>query len=388
LPGKSLNRPLTYQSAAFSRGAGADPLSIPPAREGVVPGLGLRYRIAGATPVRTAPVYRWQWMSGRFLEDDPLRSAPDLSSFPFLTVEQEEKRISIAAGRWKLDSSLILPPGYTVVAGAGTRLQLVRGASIISRSPLLFEGEEQEPIVIDSGKDGGGLVLLDAGGRSLFRWVELSRLALPSSPGWDLTGAVTFYRSDVVFDSCRFRANRNGDDMVNVIRSTATVRNSQFLDAFGDALDIDFCRAEVVGCTFSAPGNDGVDISGSTVKLVDLAVMGAGDKGISVGENSVVKASGVLVDGAFVAFACKDGSWLDIEQSKTRDYTWGLAAFRKKPEFGPARITVDRATHIAAGKNQYLRQGGSSILIGKVPVEVAEMDDAPEFLYREKRGGK
>ena len=53
-----------------------------------------------------------------------------------------------------------------------------------------------------------------------------------------------------------------------------------------DAIDLDFCDGVVAGWTIEDVGGDGLDLSGSTLTLVDNRIARTGDKGVSVGDIS------------------------------------------------------------------------------------------------------
>ena len=123
-------------------------------------------------------------------------------------VDPASARIDVLPGDWVVDEHLIFPSGYTVVAGEGVSLDTRDGAGILSHSPLRFLGCEEGPVTVQSTDGTGqGLVVLDAGADSVMRHVVFRGLSTPSTAGWTLTGAVTFYRSPVTFTFCEFDAN-------------------------------------------------------------------------------------------------------------------------------------------------------------------------------------
>ena len=109
-----------------------------------------------------------------------------------------QKKITFLKGDWFIDSTLIIPPGYKVIANSGVNIFLRNSASIISWSSLIFSGDKAQPININStDSTSSGLVVLNAENPSLLEYVKFSNLANPSEGRWELTGAVTFYQSDI-----------------------------------------------------------------------------------------------------------------------------------------------------------------------------------------------
>ena len=91
-----------------------------------------------------------------------------------------------------------------------------------------------------------------------------------------------------------------------------------------------------------------MDFSGSEITIESGIVKDAGDKGISVGEESSVYVKKVSVDGANIGVASKDLSKLVIEFIELNNCNQGFTAFQKKPEYGGAKIVVNnyKATEI------------------------------------------
>ncbi|MDZ7342974.1 MAG: hypothetical protein ONA90_00500, partial [candidate division KSB1 bacterium] len=235
-------------------------------------------------------------------------------------------------GEWNIDKNLIIPSGYRVICGEGTKLNLAKAAMILSYSALDFRGSEDFSIVIQSKDSSGqGLAVINAGEPSVMEYVTFDNLSNPSQKGWSLTGALTFYESPVHISHCQFIGNRC-EDAVNVFRSDYTIDRSLFRQTQFENIFID----------------------------------GAGDKGISAGESSTLTARNIDIKQAEIAVASKDGSTVFIDRIKLADSGVGFTAYRKKPEFGTASITVK---NLKMGQSQklYLIEENSSMTVdGKI----------------------
>jgi hypothetical protein len=267
-----------------------------------------------------------------------------------------------------------------VLAGPGTEIDLAAGASIVSRSPLRFEGSEDEPVrVRSSQEDGGGLVVLAAQGPSLLRQVVFEGLANPARAGWAPTGAVTFYESDVRIERCAFLGARC-EDALNLVRCDRfDLEGSLFEGARGDAFDADFCAGRIAGSSFVACGNDAVDVSGSQVEIEDLFVDGAGDKGLSCGESSGAVLRRARIAGAKVGVASKDVSLVTAEELELERCRYGLAAYRKKPEFGPSLLRAS-GVRMSGVETPYLIEAGSRAEVDGTEIDGERRDVVP-LLY-------
>jgi hypothetical protein len=336
-------------------------------------GLRLAYRILGTTTVREAEVIPWPHLGETFGTADPVRAAANWRTFDFLTTGESAGEILVKPGRWSIDRNLVIPEGFRVVAGEGTRLDLSNAALVLSYSPLRFKGTDESPIVIGSRDGTGqGLVLIGAGELSVLEHVTFENLASPATEGWRLTGAVTFYESPVRLANCRFSRNRS-EDALHVIRSAFELERSVFEETPSDAFDSDFSEGGVRGCRFVEIGNDAVDVSGSLVEIEDLTVRGSGDKALSAGERSQVNATGLDIRRAEIALASKDSSTVTVAGAEIADGPIGLTAFQKKSEFGPASMEVFdlRMRRVTTPR---LVEVGSWLLIDGKRIEGTETD--------------
>jgi hypothetical protein len=115
-------------------------------------------------------------------------------------------------------------------------------------------------------------------------------------------------------------------------------------------------------------GNDGVDVSGSTVTLSRIRVERAGDKGVSAGEGATVAINDLEVDGATLGIASKDRSSVTVDGLRLRDSRIGLAVFVKKPEFGPSSMEVTGAL-LEGVATRYLLETGSRLSVDGRAIE-------------------
>ncbi|MEA1882948.1 MAG: CotH kinase family protein [Thermotogota bacterium] len=345
--------------------------------------LRLNYKLLGTSRLRNETVFLWSHLSEDFLATDFIRQKPNVGQFDFLFVDNATKRILIKHGDWELNDSLIVPADYTVVCGEGTQLDLKNNSTILSYSPLQFFGTEDNPIVISSSDSTGqGIAVLNAGEKSVFEKVVFKNLSAPSKHGWQLTGAITFYESPVEIDGCKLSNNKAGDDMLNIVRSEFEIKNSLFKHALSDALDVDFGKGSIFHTSFVDCGNDGLDFSGSAVDVTKCFVSGAGDKGVSVGENSRVNVNQIEFNDCYVATASKDRSQVNIENVKISASEVGFVIYQKKSEFGQSAMAVSSVDMINV-TTSYLIEEGSTLLVDNQKID-ATQKDVWGILYGEK----
>jgi len=136
---------------------------------------------------------------------------------------------------------------------------------------------------------------------------------------------------------CQFVQNRS-EDGLNIIRGDFSIDTSYFAETSSDAFDADFVTGKITNTSFVDCGNDAIDVSGSSIRIRDVFINGAGDKGISAGENSQMNVKGLEIKNAEIAAASKDLSQLSITDVKISDCKIGFTVYKKKPEFGPSTM--------------------------------------------------
>jgi len=354
--------------------------------DNMVSGSVVVYRLLGTSKLREVPIFLYPAFNEQLFKKDSIRKPSNFKDFLFLKVDPiNKKEIRIQQGKWVLSQNLVIPEGYALICEAGAELNLINSASILSYSPMIFIGSEGQPILITSADSTGqGIAVLNSPKKSIFENVVFRNLSPPSQSGWKLTGAVTLYESPVYFYQCQFSQNIKGDDFLNIIRSKFTIDKSVFREIFADALDIDFSDGKIFNSSFLNCGSgdesgDGIDISGSVVEISNVFINGISDKGLSVGENSSVSAKQIKVINSNIAVAGKDMSDLSIEDIAISDSKNGFAVFQKKPEFGPAKITINsfKGENI---KTLHLIEEGSILVINGAIINGTEKDLA-KLLY-------
>jgi hypothetical protein len=354
------------------------PLPASPAAELAPKSLRIHFRVLGTETDRLVAVKEWSYLAPGLLQGDWRLKPPPLSG-PFLTVDKVHKTVVFKPGSWRVEDTLVLPAGYRIVAGPGLRLDLRKGAKIISYSPLEFLGEADRPIVIESSDGTGqGLVVLQAGKTSTLRHVVFDNLDAPKENGWQVTGAVTFYESPVDLDGVQFRRGR-AEDGLNLIRTRFSMVRTAFVDSKSDCLDGDFIQGRIEDSSFLGCGNDAVDVSGSVVVLERIRMANIGDKGVSAGENSQVVVRNLTIAHAEIGIAAKDRSTVEASSVEIKDGGVGLTAFRKKAEFGESSI-IARDLKIRNVMEKQLIERGSRLILEEEE-QPAKLEKVEAMLY-------
>lgn len=288
-------------------------------------------------------------------------------NFPFVLLK-EEGVLEIGDGKHTIEQDLIIPENYTLKILPGARLNLINGASIISESNLLCEGTNQKPILFNSSdKSGGGIFISNTSSLSRVSYTQFDYLSNPRSTIWEVSGAVNFHESDVSISNSIFKNNRC-EDGLNIIRSSFSIIDTHFEASQSDAFDGDFVSGYLERCSFVNSGNDGIDVSGSQIKLTDITITNPADKAISAGENSTITGKNITINGGEIGVVSKDLSRVQLTDLTILDTRLGLSAFQKKTAYGVATISVSNLSLQNIELN-YLIENNSSLRIDDIAVK-------------------
>ena len=267
-------------------------------------------------------------------------------------------------GKHEVTSPLVFPKGYRIHFEAGAQLDLKNKAFFLSRSPVFMYGTEDQPVIVTSSdRTGRGFHVMQTNTQSELKHSIFEYLNTVHERGWNLTGAVTFYEADAHFLNCLFTENFC-EDGLNMIRSEFTLEKSAITETFADGLDSDFCKGKILHSQFANTGNDGIDLSGSVIRIENVHILNPGDKGISVGEQTDATLFFAKIEGAPIAIAAKDLSTLLVEDIQLTNCRQGFTAFQKKPEYGGSKIIVNKYS-VDGVKKLYNIQEGSALQLGK-----------------------
>ncbi|MDJ0849927.1 MAG: hypothetical protein QNK04_16280 [Myxococcota bacterium] len=299
-----------------------------------------------------------------------------LRSHAFLRPGRSDDWLAVAPGTWEVDRDMILPAGLGLEASAGTTLRMGPDTVIVARGPLDFRGRADAPIRLEplvKGAPWPGLVVLEAGAPSHWSHVQVSGTRGFVRGDWTLTGAVTFYQSDVALAHCSFQDNR-GEDALNIVSSEFTLEDVSVAETASDAFDGDFTEGSVQGGLFRGIGGDAIDVSGSRVTVEGTRLEEVRDKALSIGEGSQLEAREVSIENVGTGVVAKDRSQGTIRSSRLRGIRHAaLMAYVKKPEYGPAELHAEGLT-VEGAAELAVAQTGSRVTIDGVPVEEQPFD--------------
>jgi len=219
VPGNDVNDVLHYQILTFQLTNGTNRIT---GQENIT----IDCRVYGTTPVRSESVFGKPRLSDWPLEEDIIRQQPNTEQVHWLFRDDKNMTFTILPGNWEISNDIIIPEGYTVLSQQGnvTQLDLTHGAMILSYSPLILCGEEDNPLtIISSDNSGQGIMVFDAENTSILSYVVISNLSVPDRNGWNLPSSVTFYRSPVIISHSSFSDGTGKGSLLSITQGNASI---------------------------------------------------------------------------------------------------------------------------------------------------------------------
>jgi len=170
-----------------------------------------------------------------------------------------------------------------------------------------------------------------------------------------LTGCLTFL--DVEFNNVKIFADTFiCEDAVNIMNSYGDISNVLIKNNKFDSLDIDFSDLNIHNINIENSLNDCLDISASKVNINNAALVSCLDKAVSIGEQSIVQIDDIKVEDSSLGIAVKDSSEVYIDRLEVINAEICTANYRKKQEFGPSKLSVNRLV-CGSKLKSYVQQG-------------------------------
>jgi spore coat protein CotH len=257
-------------------------------------------------------------------------------------------QINLLAGEYYINKTIIIPKGFILKVSPGTVLRFAPGVSLISYSPVIAQGTENNPIrfIGQSTSEPWGVfgVVGPHPERSVFEYCLVEGGSEAYINGIIFTGQLAIHWADVRVNHCQFKFAK-GDDGLNVKKGKIEIQNSYFYKNKFDGLDLDWTSGKLANNYFLDNGQkedlngDGLDISGTEDLIIyNNQIKNSPDKCLSIGEST--KKSTIifnnLLAGCQMGVAVKDNSRVQLINNTIVDNKVGISVYEKKPVFGGA----------------------------------------------------
>jgi hypothetical protein len=249
--------------------------------------------------------------------------------------------VRFGPGPVELAAPLSLPRGWRVRFEPGTELALGPAVYVEIRGDLTMAGSADAPVLVRraGAEPWGAFAVLGERGAPLT--VTLTHTTFRGGAGSNAgavrcTGSVALYFTELAMDHVTVEQNTS-EDAINPKFSRVHNVDCQYRDGASDAVDYDFCTGLDVRTRVERFGNDGIDVSGSRLRVEGAVIRDVGDKGLSVGEASRPEYVDVTVIGPHTGVAIKDKSDARFERLTIVRADIAVALYVKKESFGPSR---------------------------------------------------
>jgi hypothetical protein len=154
------------------------------------------------------------------------------------------------------------------------------------------------------------------------------------------------------------------DDMIHVIYcENVLIDKAELINAFGDAIDIDLSKnITIINSKFTNATNDSIDFMDSEALVDSSVIVGSGDKGISIGENSNILIHNSIFKKNNIALAVKDKSIAKVLHTNFENNEIQLSAYSKNWQYGGGGSAFIYRSYFK-GKNNLLNSSEKSNLL-------------------------
>ena len=314
-----------------------------------------------------------------------MSSSEIVGKFNFIEYNTADNAFSIKPGTWRIAEKIVFPAGASLNLLANTKLLFEADAGVLLKGALRANGEQGQEIIFDS-IDGtlerawAGLTVMESDERSFLNHVIIKNTNFTKHNGWELTGGVTFYKSNVDIVNTSFE-NTIAEDALNIVASEFTLDKSKVFGSRSDGFDGDYVTGKISNSEFNDIGGDGIDFSGSDILAVNTSFGNIHDKAISVGEASKFEGQSLNVVNSGTGIAVKDGSEALISKSKFESIGYAtMMSYTKKSVYGISKLTASIIEYDES-ENSIIAQGNNRVSLDGKEVSRRKVDI--EKLYKQ-----
>jgi len=278
----------------------------------------------------------------------------------FFLEKLDKENYKIMQGSWVVDSPLVIEGNLEI--NENTTIEFTKNAYMIIKGKIKFLGTKSKPIILrGQSKSWKGIYIIEAKEKSIIKNVILSDISELDEGILDLTGGITFYRSNLLIDNLEI-SNTFSEDAINIIESNYEIKNLKIYNTISDGIDFDFSNGNINNSIFQNIGGDAIDFAGTNGSLNKIEINNVKDKGISVGENSDLKASNININNTKIGIATKDGSNLLIKNCKIDNSSYvAVATYIKKDFYLSPKMLINNCEINPI--NSHLKQKGTMLFI-------------------------
>ena len=290
----------------------------------------------------------------------------------------------VQVGTWHINSYLVTPSNTKVVIPAGTHLTFSKNAGLMVFGSIQVYGNKNNPVIFtkhqaDSKWSGLSVFAASAETEHVINHLKIHFASSPKLGLWQPRGAIYFVKGIVNMQSVEITDNQS-EDGLNIINAVVIIDGLTIKNTLSDAFDCDFCTGEVNNSQFinigSRSGGDGLDISGSNLKLTGAKFTQVRDKAISAGERSQLHVIDATFNDVNFAIVAKDDSTVIAENiTASNIHHMALMSYSKKRIFGPAVMKVTKYSCADLNcQNKSVAELGSRLVVNGLEIRSQAID--------------
>lgn len=239
-----------------------------------------------------------------------------------------------------IKDNIIIKPGTKIIFDQNATLKVLGKVTAIGTkdNPIIFEAK-------DKTKPWNALALKDAKANgSVFKHCIFKDGSGDKGDLYEYTAMFSVHNvKDLLVENCEFYDSHRTDDMVHVIYSDVTFKNTKFVRSLSDALDIDISNAIIDNCEFIDSGNDSIDLMTTNAIVTNTRFYNSIDKAISIGEGSNLLAVNNYIKGSEIGMQSKDTSKAYIYNTSFIGNKKAVDAYHKNWRYSEGgTITLDK----------------------------------------------
>ncbi|CCQ10476.1 hypothetical protein PALB_13430 [Pseudoalteromonas luteoviolacea B = ATCC 29581] len=275
-------------------------------------------------------------------------AAEVLTKYPFII--ENGNSWTIPAGNWQINEYVRTPDAWQVNIEPGSVIEFAPNSGLMVFGSLNAKGTAENTITFKAKDEKLGWSGVTVYGDNLTypSYLEHALSMEAASPKlglWQPRGATYFVQSLVNVDHFKVHHN-NSEDAFNAINSVLNISNLTISDALSDAFDCDFCTGEIRDSRFInigfRSGGDGIDVSGSEIKVTNTYYEKVRDKAISGGERSRLDVNNATFKEVNFGIVAKDDTTITASDVNAQSVKHNaLMSYSKKRIFGPARMWIE-----------------------------------------------
>ena len=270
-----------------------------------------------------------------------------------------------------ITGNLIFPYGYDVKIPGGTIIKMNSESNILIYGGLKVDGTNSNPVIVQNNENrkpfGSILVLGDKNSIVEVKGLDLSGGSDSYLNGVFASGAFSIHNHNTVKISDSYIHHNSADDGINIKNANIELYGNVFASNFADQIDIDFAEGIIENNIFllhedidifgkksqentlinivPSDNGDGIDFSGSKVKLKNNLFKGFIDKAVSIGEETFALLDSNSFQSNRSAVTAKDQSSVYLVSNTFENNDLNIEMYQKKIFFELPNVYLLNENH-------------------------------------------